>query len=78
MESIGLLGSETPGIGDSRNRRRQDAKTRKEQLPSFLCAFNNFAPSREMLFLFVQLFHSFWDEGTVLEMAVSPAVAAVS
>jgi hypothetical protein len=37
--------------------RRQDAETRKEQIPSFLRVFNNFVPGArdEMLFLFGQL-----------------------
>jgi hypothetical protein len=39
--------------------RRQGAKTRKEQLVCFLCAFCAFAPLREMLLLIQGLFHSF-------------------
>jgi hypothetical protein len=38
---------------------RQDAKTRKEQLLCFLCAFEDFAPLREMLLLFGGFFHTF-------------------
>ena len=37
--------------------RRQGAKTRKEQLLCFLCAFYDFAPLREMLLLIQELFH---------------------
>jgi hypothetical protein len=40
--------------------RRQGAKTRKEQLLCFLCAFYDFAPLREMLLLIQGLFHSFF------------------
>ena len=43
--------------------RRQGAKTRKEQLLCFLCAFYDFAPLREMLLLIQGLFHSFWRPG---------------
>jgi len=39
--------------------RRQGAKTRKEQLLCFLCAFYDFAPLRETLLLIQGLFHSF-------------------
>jgi hypothetical protein len=39
--------------------RRQGAKTRKEQLLCFLCAFCGFAPLREMLLPIQGLFHSF-------------------
>ena len=38
--------------------RRQGAKTRKEQLLCFLCAFYDFAPLREILLLIQGLFHS--------------------
>jgi hypothetical protein len=43
--------------------RRQGAKTRKEQLVCFLCAFYDFAPLREMLLLIQGLFHSFKPSG---------------
>ena len=39
--------------------RRQGAKTRKEQLLCFPCAFYDFAPLREMLLLIHGLFYSF-------------------
>jgi hypothetical protein len=45
--------------------RRQGAKTRKEQLLCFLCAFCGFATLRETL-LFVQgLFHSIASRGKI-------------
>jgi len=43
--------------------RRQGARTRKEQLLCFLCAFYDFAPLREMLLLIQGLFHSFVVSG---------------
>jgi hypothetical protein len=43
--------------------RRQGAKTRKEQLLCFLCAFYDFAPLREMLLLIQGLFHSILRHG---------------
>jgi hypothetical protein len=43
--------------------RRQDAKTRKEELPCFLCAFGTFAPLREMLLLFGRFLHTFLTMG---------------
>ena len=47
----------------SLTQRRQGAKTRKEQLFCFLCAFYDFAPLREMLLLMQGLFHSFLRRG---------------
>jgi hypothetical protein len=44
--------------------RRQGAKTRKERLLCFLCAFDDFAPLREMLLLIQGLFHSFASLGS--------------
>jgi hypothetical protein len=43
--------------------RRQGAKTRKEQLLCFLCAFYDFAPLREMLLPIQGLFHSICRRG---------------
>jgi len=45
---------------DNLTQRRQGAKSRKEQLLSFLCAFLGFAPLREMLLLFQGFYHSFF------------------
>jgi hypothetical protein len=44
---------------NSLSQKRQGAKTRKEQLLCFLCAFYDFAPLREMLLVIQGLFHSF-------------------
>jgi len=44
--------------------RPQDAKTRKEELPCFLCAFGTFAPLREMLLLFGRFLHTFSGVGS--------------
>jgi hypothetical protein len=43
--------------------RRQGAKTGKVEVVSFLCAFQYFAPLREMLLLLGRFFHTFRGEG---------------
>ena len=66
IQNSGLPPAPAPGSCEKINnltQRHQGAKTRKEQLLCFLCAFYDLAPWREMLLLIQGLFHSFLGTG---------------